>query len=123
MRQWAWLGAIAGLMTLVRWQNALFAVLPACDAVVWLWAAARASDRARGTARACRRRPLFHLRRDCVRATDDRLARDLWIVARRIAAGAADSLGRSQTRRYPLVLAQRAFQLVTRSLCRGQSGS
>ena len=47
MRQWAWLGAIAGLMTLVRWQNALFAVLPACDAIVGMWAAARASDRAR----------------------------------------------------------------------------
>jgi hypothetical protein len=47
LRQWAWLGAIAGFMTLIRWQNALFAVLPACDAIVGLWAAARASDRAR----------------------------------------------------------------------------
>ncbi|MEP6592829.1 MAG: hypothetical protein ABJC51_04015, partial [Acidobacteriota bacterium] len=26
-RQWIWLGALAGLMTLVRWQNALFALL------------------------------------------------------------------------------------------------
>ena len=47
MRQWAWLGAIAGLMTLIRWQNALFAILPACDAIVALWVAARASDRVR----------------------------------------------------------------------------
>ena len=48
-RQWAWLGAIAGLMTLIRWQNALFALLPACDAIVMLVAAARASDRRRAT--------------------------------------------------------------------------
>src|SRR4051794_1513016 len=26
--QWAWLGALAGFMTLIRWQNALFALLP-----------------------------------------------------------------------------------------------
>jgi hypothetical protein len=43
-RQWAWLGAIAGFMTLIRWQNALFALLPLCDAVVALLAAARTSD-------------------------------------------------------------------------------
>jgi hypothetical protein len=48
-RQWAWLGAIAGLMTLIRWQNALFALLPACDAIAALLAAARASDRPRVT--------------------------------------------------------------------------
>jgi hypothetical protein len=48
MAQWAFLGAIAGLMTLIRWQNALFAILPACDALVGLSAAARASDRAHG---------------------------------------------------------------------------
>jgi hypothetical protein len=47
MGQWAWLGVIAGVMTLIRWQNALFAILPACDAIVGLMAAARASDRAR----------------------------------------------------------------------------
>jgi len=46
-RQWAWLGAIAGLMTLIRWQNALFALLPACDAVAGLAAALRTGDRAR----------------------------------------------------------------------------
>ena len=46
-RQWALVGALAGLMTLLRWQNALFALLPACDAVVAIVAAARASDRAR----------------------------------------------------------------------------
>lgn len=44
--QWALLGALAGVMTLLRWQNALFALLPAYDAAVALVAAARASDRA-----------------------------------------------------------------------------
>jgi hypothetical protein len=48
-RQWAWLGAIAGFMTLIRWQNALFALLPLCDAIVALGAAARAPDRWRVT--------------------------------------------------------------------------
>jgi hypothetical protein len=46
-RQWAWLGAIAGFMTLIRWQNALFALLPLCDACIALVAAWRASDRPR----------------------------------------------------------------------------
>ena len=36
-------------MTLIRWQNALFALLPSCDAIVALVAAARASDRPRVT--------------------------------------------------------------------------
>jgi hypothetical protein len=47
LRAWAWLGAIAGLMTLIRWQNALLALLPACDAVAGLAAALRTGDRAR----------------------------------------------------------------------------
>lgn len=42
--EWAWLGAIAGLMTLIRWQNALFAVLPAYDAIVALRTAVRTRD-------------------------------------------------------------------------------
>ncbi len=46
-RQWAWLGAIAGFMTLIRWQNALFALLPAWDAIAALVVAARTSDRPR----------------------------------------------------------------------------
>ncbi len=36
-------------MTLIRWQNALFALLPACDAIAMLVAAARAPDRRRVT--------------------------------------------------------------------------
>ena len=47
MRQWAWLGLLAGFMTLIRWQNALFAVLPASEAVVLLVSSLRAGDRAR----------------------------------------------------------------------------
>lgn len=31
--QWVWLGMLAGFMALVRWQSALFAILPAFDAV------------------------------------------------------------------------------------------
>jgi hypothetical protein len=36
LRDWATLGIAAGLMTLIRWQNALFAVLPLCDVLVVL---------------------------------------------------------------------------------------
>jgi hypothetical protein len=43
---WIILGVIAGLMTLLRWQNVLFALVPACDAAVALWRGARAGDRA-----------------------------------------------------------------------------
>jgi len=43
---WMILGLIAGLMTLLRWQNALFALVPACDAAVALWRGARTGDRA-----------------------------------------------------------------------------
>jgi hypothetical protein len=50
VRQWMWLGAVAGFMTLIRWQNALFAVLPACDAAMLIVAALRSGDRARLTA-------------------------------------------------------------------------
>ena len=50
IREWALLGALAGFITLIRWQNALFAILPAWDAVQQLAAAARARD-----ARAMRR--------------------------------------------------------------------
>lgn len=48
-RQWAWLGALAGFMTLIRWQNAIFALLPACDAIAALVAAGRSGDRRRFT--------------------------------------------------------------------------
>jgi hypothetical protein len=47
LTHWAWLGVVAGIMTLIRWQNALFAVLPAIDAVAVLVRSARASDTAR----------------------------------------------------------------------------
>ena len=43
--QWCGLGALAGLMTLVRWQNALFTILPAWDAARLLAEAWRRSDR------------------------------------------------------------------------------
>jgi hypothetical protein len=48
LKIWAVLGAVAGLMTLIRWQNALFTLLPLCDVVVAIWRAQRASDRRRG---------------------------------------------------------------------------
>ena len=44
--QWITLGAIAGFMTLLRWQNLLFAVLPAWDAGATLVAAWKRSDAA-----------------------------------------------------------------------------
>ena len=43
--QWALLGLIAGFITLLRWQNALFAILPAYEAFGMLLAAARRGDR------------------------------------------------------------------------------
>jgi hypothetical protein len=43
--QWAMLGLLAGFITLIRWQNALFAILPACEALTRLVRAARTRDR------------------------------------------------------------------------------
>jgi hypothetical protein len=43
-KAWAVLGIVAGLMTLVRWQNALFVVLPLCDVAIALVRTVRASD-------------------------------------------------------------------------------
>ncbi len=42
---WTTLGLLAGLMTLIRWQNALFAIVPACDVAVALWHARRSPGR------------------------------------------------------------------------------
>jgi hypothetical protein len=42
--QWALLGAVAGVMSMIRWQNALFMLLPASDAVPALAGAWRARD-------------------------------------------------------------------------------
>jgi hypothetical protein len=44
LRQWAVLGLLAGLMTLIRWQNLLFALLPGCDAAALAWAAWRSRN-------------------------------------------------------------------------------
>jgi hypothetical protein len=43
-RQWIWLGLLAGFMTTIRWQNALFAILPAADSLVMLATAWRGAD-------------------------------------------------------------------------------
>lgn len=45
--QWALLGLIAGFITLIRWQNALFAILPAYEALTMLVRAVRQGDRPR----------------------------------------------------------------------------
>ena len=45
--QWVALGLIAGFVTLIRWQNALFALLPACEALAQLVVSMRAGDRDR----------------------------------------------------------------------------
>jgi hypothetical protein len=39
------LGLLAGFITMIRWQNALFALLPACEALALIGAAARQNDR------------------------------------------------------------------------------
>jgi hypothetical protein len=41
---WALLGLLAGLMTLIRWQNLLFALLPGVDAALILWRSHRDQD-------------------------------------------------------------------------------
>ena len=46
VRRWALLGATAGLMSLVRWQNILFVVFPAADAIGGLWRSLATSSRA-----------------------------------------------------------------------------
>ena len=43
--QWALLGLLAGFITMIRWQNALFAILPAYEAATLLLDAARRKDR------------------------------------------------------------------------------
>lgn len=45
---WTLLGLLAGLMALIRWQNALFAIVPACDAARMLWRAIRSGRRDAG---------------------------------------------------------------------------
>lgn len=45
IRMWAVLGLAAGFMALVRWQNALFALLPGLDALAALVRAGRSGDR------------------------------------------------------------------------------
>ncbi len=42
--QWAALGLLAGVIGLIRWQNVLFALLPACEAATALWRGARSRD-------------------------------------------------------------------------------
>jgi hypothetical protein len=44
--QWALLGLLAGFITMIRWQNALFAILPAYEALALLIGAWRRNDRA-----------------------------------------------------------------------------
>jgi hypothetical protein len=43
--QWAALGLLAGFITMLRWQNALFAILPACDALLLLVGHTRRRER------------------------------------------------------------------------------
>ena len=43
--QWAVLGLLAGFITLIRWQNALFAILPACEALTLLVRQTHSKDR------------------------------------------------------------------------------
>jgi hypothetical protein len=49
LRQWALLGLVAGLATTIRWQNAIFALLPAIEAVQLLFDAWRARSRRAAT--------------------------------------------------------------------------
>jgi hypothetical protein len=44
MAMWGWLGVSGALMTMVRWQNAVFLALPVFDATVSAWRALRQRD-------------------------------------------------------------------------------
>ena len=46
LAHWIGLGALAGFMTMIRWQSAIFAVLPAWEAASMLWRAWRVRDAA-----------------------------------------------------------------------------
>ena len=87
------------------------------------WPPRGRSDRPRVDARADRRRDLHALCDAGVRPADDRLARDLRLVARRVAGRAADSLDRSAARRHPVVVAQRASSAGRRSCMWAPSAS
>ncbi len=45
--QWVLMAVVAGVMTLIRWQNMLFALVPAIDSLVIITAALRSGDRSR----------------------------------------------------------------------------
>jgi hypothetical protein len=47
LRWWAILGLLTGVMTLIRWQNLLFALLPGIDALIEIWNAWRSQDRSK----------------------------------------------------------------------------
>lgn len=55
--QWALLGLLAGFITLIRWQNALFALLPAYEALTMLITAVRLGHARRGDDVAWRDQP------------------------------------------------------------------
>ncbi len=54
IKEWVILGALAGIMAMVRWQNLLFVVIPAGEAVLLLW---RASVGVGGTADSAKESP------------------------------------------------------------------
>jgi hypothetical protein len=58
-RQWLTLGLIAGLIATIRWQNVLFAILPACDWLALTYGAARSGARFTQMAPVMRRGLLF----------------------------------------------------------------
>ena len=70
-------GALAGFIGLIRWQNVLFALLPAIEALVALWRASRAGDDRVAPRDARRRRRLHRLRGRRLPAADARVEGDL----------------------------------------------
>ena len=119
LRQWALLGALAGFIALIRWQNALFALLPACDALALLVSACAATT-IDGAARDADRRRVAFTACAVVGFLPQMLAwqRDLRQLPRGVAGRPADPLVGSAPRRHPLVVAQRALQLVADPLSR-----
>ena len=117
--QWALLGLLAGFITLIRWQNALFALLPAYEALTQLVAAWRDEATERdSSSHAHRGRDLHRLRGGRVRPADARVERDLRQLPRGVAGRPADPLVGSASRRHPVVVAQRSVQLVAGPLPR-----
>ena len=111
-------------MTLIRWQNVLFALLPGIDALSALVHACAPAGSRGDSRRTVAGSALFlAARRRRVPAADARVAGDLRQLDRAVAGRTADPLDGSASRRHPVVGAQRPVQHRRRSSTSARSAS